>query len=248
MFKNKWVGPTNKTFNSCHLNEVLYDKKCVSLHDHFAKCVLFDFFPYLLRKKKHFSNNSISDEEVPGVLTSFPALNNYHASVHGISNAYKIHRSTPERGSTLRSPPSQDNTISMSKSPNHQMEEESSEQKRNVDGSEQKKVDNLQWKTVDSQEWKKVDSQEWKMVDSPELNTVDSTRWENVDSPEQRVDIPEEKNKDSSEQESEDSSTAGIESPEIEVPLISKEDLVTRKSPTYSSSLGSSNSYSTNKR
>lgn len=127
------------------------------------------------------------------------------------------------------------------------MEEESSEQKRNVDGSEQMKVDNLQWKTVDSQEWK-VDSQEWKMVDSPELNTVDSTQWENVDSPEQRVDIPEEKNKDSSEQESEDSSTAGIESPEIEVPLISKEDLVTRKSPTYSSSLGSSNSYSTNKR
>lgn len=199
-------------------------------------------------EKEHFSNNSISDEEVPGVLTSFPALNNYHASVHGISNAYKIHRSTPERGSTLRSPPSQDNTISMSKSPNHQMEEESSEQKRNVDGSEQEKVDNLQWKTVDSQEWKKVDSQEWKTVNSPELNTVDSTQWENVDSPEQRMDIPEEKNKDSSEQESEDSSTAGIESPEIEVPLISKQDLATRKSPTYSSSLGSSNSYSTNKR
>lgn len=120
------------------------------------------------------------------------------------------------------------------------MEEESSEQKRNVDGSEQKKVDNLQWKTVDSQDWEKVDS--------PELNTVECTQWENVDSPEQKVDIPEEKNKDSSEQESEDLSTTGMESPGIEVPLISKEDLVTRKSPTYSSSLGSSNSYSTNKR
>lgn len=54
LFKNKWVGLTNKTFNLCHLNEVLYDKKCVSLHDHFAKCVLFDFFPYLLRKKNTF--------------------------------------------------------------------------------------------------------------------------------------------------------------------------------------------------
>lgn len=242
------MGQTNKTFNSCALNDVLYDKKRVSLHDHFAKCVLFDFFPLFFEEKKHFSNNSILDEEVPGVLTSFPALNNYHASVHGISNAYKIHRSTPERGSTLRSPPSQDNTISMSKSPNHQMEEESSEQKRNVDGSKQKKVDSLQWKTVDSQEWKKVDSQDWKKVDSPELNTVESTQWENVDSPEQKVDIPEEKNKDSSEQESEDLSTTGMESPGIEVPLVSKEDLVTRKSPTYSSSLGSSNSYSTNKR
>lgn len=239
------MGPTNKTFNSCGLNEVLYDKKRVSLHDHFAECL---FFPLFIKKKKHFCNNSISDEEVPGVLTSFPALNDYHASVHGISNAYKIHRSTPERGSTLRSPPSQDNTISMSKSPDHQKEDKSSKQKRNVDGLKQKNVDSLQWKTVDSPELKKMDSQEWKKVDSPEPNTVDSTQWEKVDSPEQRVDISEEKNKDSSEQESEDSSTGGMESPEIEVPLISKEDLATRKSPTYSSSLGSSNSHSSNRR
>lgn len=238
------MGQTNKTFNSCALNDILFDKKRVSLHDHFAKCVLFDFFPHFLRKKKHFSNNLISDEEVPGVLTSFPALNDYHASVHGISNAYKIHRSTPERGSTLRSPPSQDNTISMSKSPDHQKEDESSKQKRNADGSEQKNVDSLQWKMVDSPEPNTVDSQEWKKVDSPQPNTVDRTQWEQVDSPEQRV----EKNKDSSEQESEDLSTTGMESSEIEVPLVLKEDLVTRKSPTYSSSLGSSNSYSTNRR
>lgn len=38
----------------------------------------------------------------------------------------------------------------MNKSLNYQMEEESLEQKRNVDGLEQKKVDNLQWKIVDS--------------------------------------------------------------------------------------------------
>lgn len=38
----------------------------------------------------------------------------------------------------------------MSKSLNYQMEEESLEQKRNVDGLEQETVDNLQWKIVDS--------------------------------------------------------------------------------------------------
>lgn len=197
---------------------------------------MFYFF-LLIIEKKTFSN---SDEEIPGVLTSFPALNDYHASVHGISNAYKIHRSTPERESTLRSPPYKDNTVSMSKSPEHKEEEESSEQKRKVDTPEQKKMDSLQKKMVDSPEWKKVDS--------PESNTVDSTQWKKVDSLEQRVDIPEEKKKDSSEQESEDLSTTGMDSTEIEVPLVSKEDLGTRKSPTYSSSLGSSNSFSTNRR
>lgn len=156
--------------------------------------------------------------------------------MHGISNAYKIHRSTPERESTLRFPPYKDNTVSMSKSPEHKKEEESSEQKRKEDASEQKKAKSQQ------------DSPEWKNVDSPESNTVDSTQWKKVDSQEQRVDIPEEKNKDSSEQESEDLSTTGMESPGIEVPLVSKEDLGTRKSPTYSSSLGSSNSFSTNRR
>lgn len=55
-----------------------------------------------------------------------------------------------EGGEILRFFLFQDNIIFMSKSLNYQMEEESLEQKRNVDGLEQKKVDNLQWKIVDS--------------------------------------------------------------------------------------------------
>lgn len=86
------------------------------------------------------------------------------------------------------------------------------------------------------------------MVDSLELNIVDSIQWENVDSLEQRVDIFEEKNKDSLEQESEDLSIVGIESLEIEVLFILKEDLVIRKLFIYFSSFGFCNSYSINKR
>lgn len=86
------------------------------------------------------------------------------------------------------------------------------------------------------------------MVDSLELNIVDSLQWEKVDSLEQRVDIFEEKNKDSLEQESEDLSIVGIESLEIEVLFILKEDLVIRKLFIYFSSFGFSNSYSINKR
>lgn len=203
---------------------------------------------FLIIEKKHFTNNSISDEEIPGVLTSFPALNDYHASVHGINSAYKIHRSTPEKESTLRSAPSKDNIFSMGRSPDHMKEEESSEQKRRADSPQLNTVDSPEWKPVDSQERKTLDNPEQKTVNSPEPKTVDSTEWKKVDSPEQRVDIPGEKNKDSSEQESEDLRTTGMESPEIEVPLISQEDLATRKSPIYSSSLGSSDSRSTNKR
>ena len=105
------------------------------------------------------------DDDVPGVLTSFPALNGYHASIHGVNTDYRIHGSTPELASTIPTP-----------------------------------------------------------CDATPI--VLST----CSSPEERI--------------SDELNAKSRKSPEIEVPLVSKEDLSTRKSPTISSSLGSSDSYS----